>query len=84
MVNLLTKFNKSCVKWNRLESMTQNYARNMSTSPLTQLSDEEQAMKDIVAKLAVEKIQPLVKEMDEKNMLDKSVIKALFDNGVRL
>jgi hypothetical protein len=64
--------------------MTQNYARNMSTSPLTQLSDEEQAMKDIVAKLAVEKIQPLVKEMDEKNMLDKSVIKALFDNGVRL
>jgi len=62
--------------------MTQNYARNMSTSPLTQLSDEEQAMKDIVTKLAVEKIQPLVKEMDEKNMLDKSVIKALFDNGL--
>jgi hypothetical protein len=84
MVNVLTKFNKSCVKWNRLEAMTQNYARNMSTSPLTQLSDEEQAMKDIVTKLAVDKIQPLVKEMDEKNMLDKSVIKALFDNGVRL
>jgi len=61
---------------------TQNFARNFSISPLTQLSEEEQAMKEIVSKLSAETIQPLVKQMDEQSMMDKSVIKALFENGV--
>lgn len=35
-----------------------------------------------VAKLAQEKVAPLVKKMDEDNELDKSVISALFENGL--
>ena len=35
-----------------------------------------------VARLAAEKIQPLVREMDQKSFMDQSVIDALFENGV--
>jgi dTDP-D-glucose 4,6-dehydratase len=37
-----------------------------------------------VAKLALEKIQPLVRQMDAESHMDKSVLQALFDNGVSL
>lgn len=37
-----------------------------------------------VAKVAKEKIQPLVRKMDAESHMDQSVIKALFENGVRL
>ncbi|CAG2100622.1 unnamed protein product [Medioppia subpectinata] len=57
-------------------------ARNASTQPLTQLSEDEMAMKDIVQRLAQQKIQPLVKQMDQNSMMDKSVIDALFQNGL--
>ena len=36
----------------------------------------------LVAKLAKEKIAPLVKKMDKEAKLDSSVIHALFTNGV--
>jgi len=35
-----------------------------------------------VTKFAQEKVAPLVKEMDEKEELDQSVIKGLFEQGV--
>lgn len=56
----------------------------MKFSPLTYLSEEEQAMKDLVAKLSNEKIAPLVKKMDDENRMEKSVIDELFKNGVCL
>lgn len=52
--------------------------------PVTQLSEEEQAIRDLAAKVAREKIAPLVRKMDQESQLDKSIIKALFDNGVIL
>ena len=73
------------------------YTRQMATQ-LTRLSEEEQMMKetgmscdalshdanggDIVAKFAQERVAPLVKEMDEKEELDRSVIDGLFEQGV--
>ena len=39
-------------------------------------------MKDMVQRLAQEKIQPLVKKMDNESKMDKSVIDLLFQNGV--
>ena len=56
----------------------------MKFSPLTYLSEEEQAMKDLVAKLSNEKIAPLVKKMDEESRIERSVIDELFKNGVCL
>lgn len=37
---------------------------------------------DVVAKFAQERVAPLVKEMDEKEELDRSVIDGLFEQGV--
>ncbi|XP_071170603.1 short/branched chain specific acyl-CoA dehydrogenase, mitochondrial-like isoform X2 [Mytilus edulis] len=50
--------------------------------PVDLLSDEEKMMKETVAKMAAEKIQPLVREMDANSHLDSSVLQALFDNGL--
>lgn len=50
--------------------------------PCDLLTEDEQMMRDSVAKLAAEKIQPLVKKMDEESKMDPSVIAALFENGL--
>ncbi|XP_034244202.1 short/branched chain specific acyl-CoA dehydrogenase, mitochondrial-like [Thrips palmi] len=52
------------------------------TLPLTFLSDDELMMKETVARLAQEKIQPLVRQMDESSTLDPSVVSELFNNGL--
>ena len=51
-------------------------------SPLTLLSEEELAMKEVVAKLSREKFAPLVKQMDESSVMLPEVIGALFENGL--
>ncbi|XP_062134794.1 short/branched chain specific acyl-CoA dehydrogenase, mitochondrial [Drosophila sulfurigaster albostrigata] len=50
--------------------------------PLTYLTDDEKMMKETVAKLAQEQIQPLVKKMDFEHKFDPSVVKAVFENGL--
>ncbi|XP_038071103.1 short/branched chain specific acyl-CoA dehydrogenase, mitochondrial-like [Patiria miniata] len=50
--------------------------------PATQLSEEEQLMKDMVAKFAKEQIGPLVREMDDRGETDMGIIQAMFDNGL--
>ncbi|WAR21578.1 ACDSB-like protein [Mya arenaria] len=50
--------------------------------PVDLLSEDEQMMKDSVAKLAVEKILPLVRQMDAESKMDQSVIDVLFENGL--
>lgn len=52
--------------------------------PVTALSEEEQSIKDLAAKVSREKILPLVSKMDEESKMDPSIIKAMFDNGVSL
>ena len=51
--------------------------------PVTQLTEDEQAIRDLAAKVSREKIAPLVGKMDRESKLDPSIIKALFENGVR-
>lgn len=55
---------------------------NEKPLPLTLFSDEELAMKEVVARLSKEKFAPLVKEMDEKSEMFPEVIESLFDNGL--
>ncbi|CAO1396458.1 unnamed protein product [Diamesa serratosioi] len=50
--------------------------------PLTYLTDDEQVMKDTVAKLAQEQILPLVRKMDDEHKLDAGLVKTLFENGL--
>lgn len=50
--------------------------------PLTQLTEEEEMMRQTVAKFAQEEIKPLVSEMDRNSVMDKSIIQKLFDLGL--
>ncbi len=66
--------------------VSQMGSRCMSSSghlPVTKLSEEEQAIRDLAAKVSREKIAPLVRKMDQESKMDPSIIKALFENGVR-
>ena len=36
----------------------------------------------LVARFARNKVQPLVREMDEKSEMDKEIIKGMFEQGV--
>lgn len=58
------------------------HTTNEKPLPLTLYSDEELAMKEVVAKLSKEKFAPLVKEMDEKSEMYPEVIESLFENGL--
>lgn len=59
-----------------------SYGGEQRNLPVDLLSDEEKMMKETVAKMAAEKIQPLVKQMDADSHLAPSVLQALFDNGL--
>jgi butyryl-CoA dehydrogenase/short/branched chain acyl-CoA dehydrogenase len=49
---------------------------------LTQLGEDEQMFRDTVRRFAVEQIGPLVREMDESQQMDPSLIKKLFQLGL--
>ncbi|XP_028390952.1 short/branched chain specific acyl-CoA dehydrogenase, mitochondrial-like [Dendronephthya gigantea] len=55
---------------------------DMRSGPLSTLSEEEEMMKDTVAKFAAEQISPLVAEMDQNGEMDKDLIQAMFDQGL--
>src|ERR1700720_242676 len=50
--------------------------------PLTTLSEDEILFRDNIHQFADEKIRPLVKEMDEKGIFDKSLIHEFFQLGI--
>lgn len=54
----------------------------MGPLPITKLTDEEEAFRGLAAKVAKEKIAPLVKKMDDEKKMDPTVIKTLFESGV--
>jgi alkylation response protein AidB-like acyl-CoA dehydrogenase len=55
----------------------------MSTiPPSTALSDDEQLFKDSVYEFAAREVRPLVREMDERAMLPRSLVDKLFALGV--
>ena len=57
-------------------------SNNQLIAPLTQLSEDEQFFYDTVKDFAKEKVQPLVREMDETGSMNKDIIKQLFEMGL--
>src|ERR1043166_7672243 len=53
-----------------------------SGAPLTLLSEEEQMFQQSVRDFAIEKIRPLVHQMDHDAMMSKELISAFFDLGI--
>ncbi|MEO8218910.1 MAG: acyl-CoA dehydrogenase [Acidobacteriota bacterium] len=51
-------------------------------NPLTSLSEEEQMFQQSVREFAVEKIRPLVHQMDQDASMDKQLVKSFFDLGI--
>ncbi|KAI8610834.1 acyl-CoA dehydrogenase/oxidase [Chytriomyces sp. MP71] len=57
--------------------------RSVSSIPsLYTLTEEELLLRDAVNKFANEQLKPKVREMDEAELLDKGILKALFDQGL--
>lgn len=50
--------------------------------PLTQLTEDEQMLKDAAADFAQSSIKPLVQEMDENAKLDPGLVKEFFEMGL--
>uniref|UniRef100_A0A914I940 Short/branched chain specific acyl-CoA dehydrogenase, mitochondrial n=1 Tax=Globodera rostochiensis TaxID=31243 RepID=A0A914I940_GLORO len=50
--------------------------------PLTQLSEEELALKQTVKQFSESIIRPLVREMDAKSEMDRRVVDGVFGNGL--
>src|SRR5436190_6661867 len=53
-----------------------------AATPLTSLSEEEQMFQESVRDFAIEKIRPLVPQMDHDAVMDKSLIANFFERGV--
>src|SRR5258707_11414524 len=50
--------------------------------PLTTLSEDETLFRDNIRQFAEEKVRPLVKEMDEKGVFEKDLIRQFFQLGL--
>jgi alkylation response protein AidB-like acyl-CoA dehydrogenase len=53
-----------------------------SPAPLTSLTDEEILFRDNIRQFADDKIRPLVREMDEKGIFDKELVRQFFQLGL--
>lgn len=53
-----------------------------STRPVTQLSEEEELLRNTVRQFALNKIAPLVRGMDESQQMDAGLIEQLFELGL--
>lgn len=51
---------------------------------LHSFTEEELMLKETVSRFAREVVQPKVQEMDEAELMDKDIIKAMFENGVSI
>ncbi|KAI1730555.1 acyl-CoA dehydrogenase, middle domain-containing protein [Ditylenchus destructor] len=49
--------------------------------PVTQLSEEENTLRETVKKFSNDVVKPLVRQMDHNSKMDPSVIQGTFDNG---
>src|SRR3954469_24683646 len=65
-----------------IRGMTTETIPVTSGAPLTLLSEEEQMFQQSVRDFAIEKIRPLVQQMDHDAMMSKDLISAFFDLGI--
>ncbi|RKP06036.1 acyl-CoA dehydrogenase/oxidase [Thamnocephalis sphaerospora] len=64
-----------------VRAFSQSSVVRSSLPSLYTLTEEEQMLRDTVARFSAEQVQPKVSEMDEKEKLDPAVLKGLFDHG---
>ena len=57
-------------------------AETLRSLPLTDLSDDEKAFREVVRDFAEEKIRPLVRKMDEESKIPRELIDACFELGI--
>ncbi|HEX6465682.1 MAG TPA: acyl-CoA dehydrogenase [Terriglobales bacterium] len=57
-------------------------AQNVSPAPLTSLTEDEVLFRENIRQFAEERIRPLVREMDEKQMFDAALVQQLFQLGL--
>ncbi len=62
--------------------MTTETITPSSGAPLTILSEEEQMFQESVREFAIEKIRPLVHQMDHDALMSKDLIKSFFELGI--
>lgn len=62
--------------------MNQPTSADAARMPITSLTPDELILRDSVRRFAQEKIAPLVREMDEKQKIDPSLLPQLFDLGI--
>jgi butyryl-CoA dehydrogenase/short/branched chain acyl-CoA dehydrogenase len=56
--------------------------KRQTPSPLVAFSEDEQLFRDSIRQFAEERIRPLVREMDEKQVMDSGLVQELFQMGV--
>src|SRR4030088_2932383 len=62
--------------------MSETILQAPQSMPLTTLSEDEILFRDNIRQFADEKIRPLVKEMDEKGVFEKDLIREFFQLGL--
>jgi alkylation response protein AidB-like acyl-CoA dehydrogenase len=56
--------------------------RPAAPAPLTSLTEDEVLFRDNIRQFAEDKVRPLVREMDEKGVFDKDLIRQFFELGL--
>ena len=56
--------------------------RPLAPAPLTALTEDEVLFRDNIRQFAEDKVRPLVREMDEKGVFDKDLIRQFFELGL--
>src|SRR5215813_5716548 len=62
--------------------MSDTALQSPTATPLTTLSEDEILFRDNIRQFAEEKLRPLVKEMDEKGVFEKSLVSDFFQLGL--
>ncbi|KAJ6262068.1 hypothetical protein Dda_2872 [Drechslerella dactyloides] len=59
-----------------------SFTEGMPHTPVFQLTEEEEMLKESVSKFSQEVILPKVRDMDEAEAMDKTVLEGLFEQGL--
>ena len=62
--------------------MPETLLQTPAPTPLTSLTEDEILFRDNIRQFSDEKVRPLVKEMDEKGVFEKSLIDEFFQLGL--
>ncbi|KAK6350314.1 hypothetical protein TWF696_006545 [Orbilia brochopaga] len=59
-----------------------SYTEGIAHTPVFQLTEEEEMLKESVSKFSQEAVLPRVRAMDEAESMDKAVVEGLFEQGL--